>query len=251
LGCLLSIGALPLSGAVKFQAREGLPIVDGVFVNGRGPYRFLIDTGSSVNLIDPILAKTIGMQATIRREVVTSAGSALLPGSDGNEVGFDGIEAQGQRFIFSDTIRKVLPDVRGVLGQGFLSRFDYLFDVRGKNLEFGKQDVKGNRTEIKMHNGRTAISTSLGDLILDSGADRLVLFGVDPEELERHDLHTISGPQTVGRAFRKLTIEGRQIWGGEAVAIPDHSEPGVAGLMPLGLFRAVFVCNSQGYVVLE
>ena len=51
-------------------------------------------------------------------------------------------------------------------------------------------------------------------------------------------------------AERKATrIEGLD--GGDAVAIPDRSEPGVAGLMPLSLFRTVYVCNSERYIVFE
>ena len=68
----------------------------------------------------------------------------------------------------------LLPDVQSVLGQWFLSGFDYTFDLRGKNLEFGKQDRNGTRARFTMPNGRTAISTSLGDLVLHSGATRLV-----------------------------------------------------------------------------
>lgn len=43
--CSLIIAAGPLFGAVKMQVRDGHPIVDGVYVNGNGPYRFLVDTG--------------------------------------------------------------------------------------------------------------------------------------------------------------------------------------------------------------
>ena len=28
-------------------------------------------------------------------------------------------------------------------------------------------------------------------------------------------------------------------------------KPGVAGLLPLGLFKVTYVCNSEGYVILE
>jgi hypothetical protein len=61
----------PLWGDVKLQAREGRPIVDGVFVNGHGPYRFLLDTGSNVNLIETDLARKIGMKATLHVELAS------------------------------------------------------------------------------------------------------------------------------------------------------------------------------------
>jgi hypothetical protein len=33
---------------------------------------------------------------------------------------------------------------KGVLGQQFLSHFDYFLDMRGKQLEFGRHDAGGN-----------------------------------------------------------------------------------------------------------
>lgn len=51
--CSLSVAAGPLYAGVKLQIREGRPIVDGIYVNGHGPYLFLIDTGTNVNLMRP------------------------------------------------------------------------------------------------------------------------------------------------------------------------------------------------------
>ena len=44
--------------AVKLQMRDRMPVVDGVLLNGHGPYRFAVDTGSAVNQIEPALAET-------------------------------------------------------------------------------------------------------------------------------------------------------------------------------------------------
>ena len=174
-----------------------------------------------------------------------------MPGSDGNEIGLGSVKAGNQKFLFSDAVHKLLPDVHGVLGQWFLSGFDYLLDLRGKRLEFGKQNLYGNRARFRMLNGLLAVSTSLGDLVLDSGAVRLILFGVDPDNGHRGYLRTVAGSQPVGMVFSRLVIEGRNIWRGDAVAIPDRAQPGVAGLMPLRLFRTIYVCNSEGYVIFE
>jgi hypothetical protein len=50
---------------------------------------------------------------------------------------------------------------------------------------------------------------------------------------------------------KSLSIEGRRVWRGDAVALPSRGEPGVDGLLPLRVFKAVYVCNSEGYVVFE
>jgi len=105
-----------------------------------------------------------------------------------------------------------------------------------------------------MMNARPVISTSLGALALDSGANRLVLFGVRPDSGSGRagELKSIAGSQQIGIVSSKpLVIEGRKVWSGDALAMPSRTEPGVDGLVPLGLFKAIYVCNSEGYVVLE
>ncbi len=236
------------------QVVEGRPMVDGVYVNGHGPYRFLMDTGTNVNLIETNLARKIGINATFEISLASSAGTTQTSGSDGNEVALDSVKASEQKFLFTDlqAVRKIDPDVQGVLGEWFLSRFDYLLDLRGKRLEFGKQDRNGTRVSFKMVNGRTVVPTSLGDLVLDSGTARIILFGGDPGGAGyRGIVQTFTGSQTIGSASRKLVIEGRDVWHGDAVTMPSHTEPGVAGLLPPGLFKAIYVCNSEGYVVFE
>lgn len=250
---LLAITAIPLAAGVKLEVREGRPFVNGVFVNGHGPYRFLIDTGTNVNLIETDLARKIGMNPTFEDRVESALGMSLMPGSDGNLVELSPVRSPNQRFQFSklDSLHTVWPDVRGVLGQSFLACFDYMMDLQHRILEFGKQERSGYRTPFRLHEGRTTLATSLGDLVMDSGAARLVLFGVGPGVGEPMPMLTVTGSRDVGMVARKLAIEGRNIWRGDAVALPDRSEPGIAGLMPLSLFKSVYICNSEGYVVLE
>jgi predicted aspartyl protease len=252
----LMIAAAPLSRAVKLQMRDGRPIIDGVYVNGHGPYRFLVDTGANVNLIDLRLARKIGMDPTFHVELASAAGKVLTPGSDENEIALDPVKASGQKFLFSglDAIHNSSPDVQGVLGQWFLSQFDYTLDLQGKRLEFGKLERSGTRSQFRMVNARPVVSTSLGDLALDSGEAKLVLFGTQPEDRSEigYELRTVAGSQRVGTVSGKaLIIQGKKVSSGDALAFPDTTEPGVDGLMPLSLFKSIYVCNSEGYVVFE
>ena len=92
-----------------------------------------------------------------------------------------------------------------------------------------------------MINAEPVISTSLGNLILDSGAGQLVLFGVQPDTGYglKGELRTVTGSQQIGLVSSKpLIIEGRKMWRGAAVAIPNRPEPGVDGLLPLSLFAS-------------
>ena len=251
--CLLVLSAYSLPGQIKLLVRDGRPFVDGVYVNSHGPYRFLLDTGTNMNLMETGLAHKIGMGTTLHDVVESAVGKTLLAGSDDNIVELRPVRAGGQRFQYSDleTVHLSWPDMHGVLGQAFLSCFDYRLDLRGKRLDFGKQETGGNRAPFRIQDGRTAVSTSLGDLVLDSGAPRLVLFGVLPVSGELREMLTVTGSQSVHMIASRLMIAGRDIWRGDAVALPNQAERGVAGLMPLSIFKAVYVCNSERYVVFE
>jgi hypothetical protein len=251
--CSLIIVAIPLHGATKLHVAEGRPIVDGVYVNGHGPFRFLLDTGANVNLVETGLARKIGMNATFQTELSSSDGKTAASGSDGNEVTLDTVKATAQKFLFTDleAVHKIDPDVRGVLGQWFLAGFDYRLDLRNKHLNFGKQDAAGTRAQFANLNGRPVVATNLGNLVLDSGTARLILFGAQADSEGNGYVKTLTGLQNIGTASRKLTIEGSDVWHGDAVTMPSRTEPGIAGLLPLSFFRAIYVCNSEGYAVFE
>jgi hypothetical protein len=251
--CLI-IAATHAFGSVKLLVRDGRPIVDGVYVNGFGPYRFLLDTGANINLIESGLARKIGMTATFQVTLASAASSTSTPGSDGNEVTLDTAEAASQKFLFSslDAIHNSSPDVRGVLGQWFLAQFDYTLNLKGRELQFGTRDIAGPRIPFRRVNGRPVVTTSLGDLALDSGQSQMVLFGIQPTNDPAYELHTVAGSQTVGKTYGKpLLIGGHKISDGEAIAIPNRPEPGVDGLLPLGLFQSIYNKNSGSYLILD
>ena len=143
--------------------------------------------------------------------------------------------------------------IEGLLGQEFLSHFDYLLDLKEGRLEFGSLDHPlhdGARTHFTMVEGRPVIATSLGKMVMDSGADAVVRFRV-PGGATTRQLRTLTGMTAVGTVRSTLVIEQRKFWQGEAVAVPQPHESGVDGLLPLGLFDKVYVNNSESYVILE
>jgi hypothetical protein len=232
---------------------DGRPVVDGVYVNGHGPYRFLVDTATTSNHIEPGLAQAIGLRATFRVELASAVGVVSAPGSNGVEVALGEARADHQQFLFAgmDVVHKLSRDIQGILGQAFLSRFDYRLDLRGKRLEFGTQNLSGRRARFRNVDGRPTVRTNLGDLVLDSGVSRLVLYSVEKARSDWAFMQTLAGSQMAGIVNRVLSIEGRSVWRGEAVTVPGQSEPRVAGLMPVSFFRGVYVSNSESYLVFD
>jgi hypothetical protein len=239
---------------VTLQMRDGRPVVDGVMVNGHGPFRFMVDTGATLNTIDPKLAQSVGLAVTFHTQLASSTGVTSASGSDGCEVRLGVVRADNQVFLFTgmEAVRTLSSDIQGVLGQVFLSQFDYLLDVRAGRMEFGKREPDGTRarTPFRMIEGRPVVDTNLGPMVLDSGAHLLFRFGIDATRTMA-TLVTMSGTTQVGMVFSELVIGGRTLWRGRAVAVPHAAEPGAAGLLPVSLFNAVYVCNSEHYIVLD
>jgi hypothetical protein len=238
---------------VSLRVMEGRPVVDGVYVDGHGPYRFLIDTGTTLNMIDPALAQAAGLRATYRTEIISSFGKRPVTGAEGLSVTLADASAKNQKIVFynMEVAHGLSGSIQGILGQSFFSRFDYLIDMRGRRLVFGKQDASGSKTRLNEMYERAVVSTSLGKMVLDSGAAQMVLFGLDGGANGQNLMRTISGFGFVGMIHKELIIEGRPVWQGQAVAIPQEEEPGVAGLIPINLFRAVYVSNSGKYLVFQ
>jgi hypothetical protein len=251
--CSLIIAASPLFGGVKLHVEEGRPVVDGVYVNGHGPYRFLVDTGTNVNLIETDLARKLGLKVSSAVEFASASRTTSTPQSDGNEVALEVAKAGDQRFLLTglEAVHRLDPDIRGVLGQWFLVRFDYTLDLKAKRFEFGKQEPIGPRTSFTLVNGRLLVPTSLGGLVLDSGAGRLVLFGAESDRGTDSRVLTFNGSGATGLTSRKLEIAGRKVWQGDVITMRSQTEDGVAGLLPLNVFKSVYVSNSEGYVVFE
>ena len=240
--------------AANLQIREGRPVVDGVYVNGHGPYKFLVDTGATLNHIDLRLAKSIGLKEAFHTTLTTSVGATPASGGTGIEVTLGPASAINQTFLFAglDTIQQYLPDVQGILGQDFLSHFDYLLDMRGKQLEFGQRELgsKVTQAQYRMDHGRPVVATSLGWLVVDSGIQRVTRFGVKATEAA-FELKTLSGTAQLGSVSSTLTIAVRTFWRGDAMVVPQSPEAGVDGLLPTSLFKSVYVSNSEGYIAFE
>jgi hypothetical protein len=100
--------------------------------------------------------------------------------------------------------------------------------------------------------GRLALATNVGNLVLDSGTDTVVPFHAGtPKSPALSSIRTANGSAAVGSGSRlRIQIAGREFLTNRFLIAPwsDVSEDGI---LPLGVFRAVYVSNSGGYVVAD
>lgn len=251
--CLL---LLALTGT--WGAEVGLPlhraghtvILETVYLNGQGPFRMMVDTGNASSLIRPQVARKIGASAVYSVEQVTSGGVRRVPVVMVDHLTVGPVN---DRQIEAMIGAVAMDGTDGVLGQSWLARHDYLLDYKNRRLVLDGAAPEGaTRTNLRAVEGRPAVAARVDgaaqDLVVDSGADILVLF--------EHQMRSAGGTtlSTNGQSA------GAEL-GSARVAFGDSREQRMAaarvsstqlsgGLLPASSFRAVYVSNREGFVAL-
>jgi hypothetical protein len=241
-------------GSIRLNIANGVPIVDGVFLNGHGPYRFVVDTGEEGNQVDASIARRLGLLPTYRVELASVTGTTIVGGGLVAEVSLGSATALNQEILFTslDGTTGLGRGIDGVLGQAFLSHFDYLLDFANHRLVFGETMPQGgSRVGFETIDGRPAINTSEGKLVIDSGTNVTILYrspavqdGSVPSTL-----WTSSGQTSISRTQSlRLRIAGREY---QVSAVSTPSSLTEKGVLQATLFHAMFVSNSGRYVILD
>lgn len=238
--------------SLNLEFVQSRPVATGVYLNGQGPFRFLLDTGAQTNQLDAALRTKLALVPTFRTELATAAGSQLVPGLKMSEVRLGPAEAKDQEFLLTDlaAIKTLDHHIDGVLGQEFLAKFDYLLDFEGSRIIFGASAPAGTQVRVQRRNGTMIVPTSEGSMVLDSGTSAAVLFraGSSPNSAR---IATASGVASASlEKAHRIKIAGHDYRPGQT-AFAAASYTGVAGLLPASLFRSVFISNSGSYIVLE
>jgi len=102
---------------------EGAFVVGGICVDGKGPFTFLIDTGSSSSLIDVRVASRLGL-ATVGKVTGSSFGCRRsLSTAYLDRWTLGGRSLKGQWVAVGEITSHALPNLMGLLGADLLSRF--------------------------------------------------------------------------------------------------------------------------------
>jgi predicted aspartyl protease len=269
----LAAQAKQASEIVKFRLRDGYLIVVQTMVNGSGPFSFLLDTGATCTVIDPELARQL--QAPVIGKV--SLTGVLRVRQDElvrlRDVRLGAASLSGLGAAVDTLARqKILaPGIRGVLGEDFLSRFDFLIDYNQHSLRFGEVPPNGERCRfetIGQYHGAPTTNRLLINvefvkvrgakvqLQLDTGAKTPELFPVHndspPFQPWGGSLATSNGASG-NILYSNITLRiGATLVNGQDVV---QSRRAVAfdaeGLLPAVIFHKIYISHSGGYVVLN
>jgi hypothetical protein len=260
-------------------------IVIPVRINQAGPFDFMVDTGTQVTVVDPLLASELHLkpQGTVGLLTVASYVQASLTVLDRLEADSHVVEKSPAIVQDLRQIQAADPRIRGVLGQSFLAHFDLLIDyghkllcldetsamrdsVRGEHVLFVPPRHPADelpfmeRLVISVHLSGTGARAIL--LQLDSGSDGPILYAgsKDPEVQVLVHSAALQGGNTTSaqRAFAVVPPQTMQI-GNHILSnisfvtpvsvqesLPSRHED---GLLPTVLFQRVFISGRDHYVV--
>jgi hypothetical protein len=260
-------------------------IVVRVRINRTGPYDFLVDTGSQITTIDPVLASDLHLriEGTTGVSGVATQSRSAFAFLDLIEVGSHSVPQS--LAVISDIaeLKAADPRIRGVLGETFLSHFDLLIDNRQQILCLDEsrtlaQAVKGEHIPLVQPHGPrddlpfmrpmiVSVRLTTADvasvlLRLDSGSNAALLYAAQPPLLRasvsraRVLKRVVNG---VEQAFAVLPAQDilvgacpvRQV----SFVIPINRvgsgpTPREDGVLPTAAFERVFISYPESYATL-
>jgi predicted aspartyl protease len=245
-------------------------VVAPATINGRGPFLFLVDTGSSHSVISDALGRRLELEPIAAAPVLTSTGRERRPvvRLDLMSVGTARSEGLHVSVVSSAQLDAIARGIQGIVGQDFLSACNYTLDYRKRRLSWtAGETMKGDaRLPLIAQQGRYLVEIpSTGEspvrLVPDSGADLFVVFarpGLPKIPLEppaqEIALHSLSGRQSARTMWlRELDLGGVTLRNQPVAVIardPADSLEG-DGLLPLHLFESVSLNARDGYIVLR
>lgn len=275
--CVCGFGQEPFS--VRFKVESSMIIVP-VTINGSGPYNFIFDTGNSDITVDSKLAAELRLpNAGDAKIMAATEGAAVAAVVHIDSVLMGGARVENINASVMKRFEGSFGTVRGLLGEGFLRKFDLLIDNRHHIIEFESgpgpliDTLTGERTLFLTHGeyqGRSTLRRivvfarvrDLGDrdlrLLLDSGADRVVLFAkldsLNVKEKNYSISNTMSSDNvtTVDELRVNSLSVGGSILPSLTVTAPSILPPSdVDGLLPTSLFHSVFISHSGEFVILN
>jgi predicted aspartyl protease len=146
-------------------------VMTHVKINGKGPFRFVIDTGASRSTLAPHLAKSLGLAPSVGRNVmlngVTGAAEVPTVAVKSIEIGALKFENQDLPVIFTS----IMGNADGILGvAGF---HDQRIDVDFKRDRVLVSESNGRRPHFSMVTAR-AVRNQTGLMILDVRVGRRI-----------------------------------------------------------------------------
>lgn len=256
------VAAALVAEPIPVKTRGPLLLAE-VRLNGQGPFRMVVDTGASSCSITPKVARRLHLTADYKVQDISPTGNRIIEGTRSVEVQIGTTVAKDVEFLLQpmDALGDAALDLDGVIGQTLLARYDYLLDYHSRQLILDSEEpAGGQRLQFSLASKRILLQAMNPDegslrLVLDSGASNVFLWrALHRSEPGSHAvLVGLTGRRGAGLLHLPVLVVGDQILERlDAVVAPSQEVQEVEdGLLPAGLFRSVYVNNSQSFVKLR
>jgi predicted aspartyl protease len=188
----LAIAALDPAATTNLPVRTigGYLMVVGVSINDRGPFDFLVDTGTNTTLIDPDLAKELGLTPKDNLQLASLASATNVPRYyfQTFRVGPASVSNQEALAVPLPQLATLDHNIRGVLGMNFLLHFSFRLNYDRRTLELYPNPEEANvpvglRVPVEINESRLLIKVASSasprgtwKLALDSGIAQFLVF---------------------------------------------------------------------------
>jgi hypothetical protein len=252
-----------------FDLLEDGSIVVPVTIGGTGPYRFVLDTGSSRTVISTRLWKTLRLPVIAKTLMVTPAGrdfAYVVRLKDFAVAGRPGAAISAA--VMPSDRYAAGQQVDGLIGQDVLAAVVYTIDYEQRAVRWHAPEdaLPGRRLPLNIRNNRLLVSLEqhAGDatplsLVPDSGSDTLVLFAHAQDKLRMTLLDigmisSLSGSRLARRAQIEWLAVGNTRLNNPFAVIVESEEPIEMmgdGLLPLNVFARVTFNVAEGYLIVQ
>jgi predicted aspartyl protease len=175
---------------LRVRIISGYLMVTSVSINDRGPFDFLIDTGTNTTLIDPQLAAELSLQPKDTLKLASLARATDVPRYyfQTFRVGPASVSNQEALEVPLPQLAALDRKIRGVLGMNFLLQFSFRLDYEHRTLELyplpeSAPVPAGLRVPVEINESRMLIEvmsetspSGSWKLALDSGISQFLVF---------------------------------------------------------------------------
>jgi hypothetical protein len=259
--------------SIKFRLLRETVVVVPAKVNGAGPFDFVLDTGTTTTLLDSDLARRLSLSALDRIQLHSVDGTQTAVRTSLSSLALASGSVKNIEALVVDLREAKTVDSRiaGVLGQNFLSRFNYLLDYRRRSLTLEtaneiRERVSGEVIPLQIRDQKILVQaeTQPGGqekllLWLDSAANQMVLFHRASaamnlrKQSSMSQLTTASSISTIDTGRLPFLKIGLQIFRDLAVSLPPpaatDAQRSEDGLLPTTLFHSLYVNNGESFAI--
>jgi hypothetical protein len=257
------------SALLPFRLVHNTIVIVSLTANGEGPFDFVLDTGTDTTLVDPLLAARLSLPVAGKIRLNSLGGSKTVTSTVLQRLTAGPAQVQNLQVLIQDLseARKIDPLITGIVGQNFLSHFNYLLDYQAHSIQFElsteiRTAIEGDSVLIDTNGNRMIVVATVQSsdrarlrLTLDSGASAVIFVG-QPSQVtglreNKVGMGTDAGFRALAGRVNLLTVGSAQFRDVQVLLCrePDYWGQIEDGVLPTALFRALYVNNKEGFVI--